>query len=117
MSRVARYGAVMLALTIGASVSAADWPQWRGPHGTGVSDERDLPVRWSATENVAWQADLGGVGVSSPIVAGDRVFVTSQIGAGIVVPARGSPRARARRRQVNDLLTSLGQRAMGRTSS
>ncbi len=86
MSLITRYGAVTLALTIGASVSAADWPQWRGPHGTGVSDERDLPVRWSATENVAWQADLGGVGVSSPIVAGDRVFVTSQVGAGIVVP-------------------------------
>lgn len=72
-----------LALALGASVSAADWPQWRGPHGTGVADDKDLPVRWSATENVAWKADLGGLGISSPIVAGDRVFVTSQIGAGV----------------------------------
>ena len=43
-------------------------------------------MRWSATENVAWKAPLGGVGVSSPIVSGDRVFVTSQIGTGVRRP-------------------------------
>ncbi len=76
--------ALALALTgsLGVVVSAEDWPQWRGPLGTGVSTEKNLPVRWSATENVAWRADLGGVGVSSPIVLGQRVFVTSQLGAG-----------------------------------
>ncbi|MBI2833096.1 MAG: PQQ-binding-like beta-propeller repeat protein [Acidobacteria bacterium] len=78
--------AVALAIAAGGSVAAADWPQWRGPHGTGVADEKDLPVRWSATENVAWTAALGGVGVSTPIVVGDRVFVTSQIGAGVRRP-------------------------------
>src|SRR5262245_30552006 len=71
-----------LALAIGVTVSAADWPQWRGPHGSGIADEKNLPERWSATQNVAWKADLGGVGVSSPIVSGNVVFVTSQIGAG-----------------------------------
>ena len=54
-----------------------------GPTRHRRADEKNLPVRWSATENVAWKAPLGGVGVSSPIVAGDRVFVTSQIGAGV----------------------------------
>jgi outer membrane protein assembly factor BamB len=49
----------------------------------GATDEKNLPVTWSATENVAWRAPLGGVGVSSPIVSGDRVFVTSQIGTGV----------------------------------
>jgi outer membrane protein assembly factor BamB len=83
MMRALRIG-ITLTIALGGSVSATDWPQWRGPKGTGVSDERDLPVRWSATENVTWKADLGGVGVSSPIVSGDRVFVTSQIGAGLV---------------------------------
>jgi outer membrane protein assembly factor BamB len=83
MKRALKIG-LTLTMALGGSVSAADWPQWRGPHGSGVSDERDLPVRWSATENLSWKADLGGVGVSSPIVAGDRVFVTSQIGAGVV---------------------------------
>src|SRR5215510_2922941 len=72
------------AIALTASLTAADWPQWRGPRGTGATDEKNLPVTWNATENVAWRAPLGGVGVSSPIVAGDRVFVTSQIGAGVV---------------------------------
>jgi outer membrane protein assembly factor BamB len=74
--------AAALVVMVVAGVSAADWPQWRGPHGTGVSDDRNLPVRWSATDNVAWRADLGGVGVSSPVIIGDRVFVTSQVGTG-----------------------------------
>jgi outer membrane protein assembly factor BamB len=78
-----------LALVAGVTVSAADWPQWRGPHGSGIADEKDLPQRWSATENVAWKATLGGVGVSSPIVSGGTVFVTSQIGTGL---SRQGPR-------------------------
>jgi outer membrane protein assembly factor BamB len=73
----------LFAIALTASLSAADWPQWRGPRGTGASDEKNLPVTWSATENVAWRAPLGGVGVSSPIVSGDRIFVTSQIGTGV----------------------------------
>ena len=75
-----------LAIAAGAAVAAADWPQWRGPHGSGISDERDLPVRWSATENVAWKAAIAGLGVSTPIAAGDHVYVTSQIGAGVRKP-------------------------------
>jgi outer membrane protein assembly factor BamB len=74
--------AVALAAVVVASVAAEDWPQWRGPSGTGVAADGALPVRWSTTENVAWTAELGGVGVSSPIVAGNRIFVTSQVGAG-----------------------------------
>ena len=74
--------ALALSCSVSVIVSAEDGPQWRGPAGTGVSTEKNLPVRWSATENVAWRADLGGVGVSSPIVLGTRVFVTSQLGAG-----------------------------------
>ena len=75
-----------LAMAFGVSASAADWPQWRGPRGTGATDEKNLPAQWSATENVAWKAAIGGLGVSSPIVSGDRVFVTSQIGTGIRRP-------------------------------
>jgi outer membrane protein assembly factor BamB len=65
------------------SVSAADWPQWRGPNGTGATSETNLPVRWNASENVVWKVAIGGLGVSTPIVSGDRVFVTSQIGSGV----------------------------------
>jgi outer membrane protein assembly factor BamB len=63
-------------------VTADDWPGWRGPTASGVSPETGLPLRWSNTENVVWKAALAGVGVSSPIVAGDRVYITSQIGSG-----------------------------------
>ena len=63
-------------------MSADNWPQWRGPAGTGASVETGLPQTWSETNNVAWRTKLGGVGVSSPIVWGDRVFVTSQVGQG-----------------------------------
>ena len=74
---------IILALATVSGIGASDWPQWRGPQGTGVSDEAGLPVTWSATENIAWTAPLAGVGVSTPIVVGNRVFVTSQIGAGV----------------------------------
>ena len=91
MMRALRFGLALLTV-MGVTVSAADWPQWRGPHGSGIADEKDLPERWSATENVAWKANLGGVGVSSPIVSGNAVFVTSQIGTGL---SRVSAKARS----------------------
>ena len=59
-----------------APLRAADWPAWRGPYGTGVCDETDLPTKWSATENVAWKAPLPGPGTSTPVIAAGRVFVT-----------------------------------------
>jgi outer membrane protein assembly factor BamB len=67
-------------------VHADDWPHWRGPDATGVSAERTLPTRWSEVQGVAWKAAIAGVGISTPIVSGDRVFVTSQIGAGVSRP-------------------------------
>jgi outer membrane protein assembly factor BamB len=63
-----------------AGASAQDWPQWRGPSGLGVSPESGLPTTWSA-EQVAWKAPLEGLGASSPIVWGDLVVVTSQVGS------------------------------------
>jgi outer membrane protein assembly factor BamB len=72
--------ALLLAVASGITVSAADWPHWRGPNGTGATDEANLPVTWSATENVAWKAPITGLGVSSPIVSGNLVVVTSQVG-------------------------------------
>ncbi|HSC27738.1 MAG TPA: PQQ-binding-like beta-propeller repeat protein [Vicinamibacterales bacterium] len=59
---------------------AANWPQWRGPAGLGVSGESNLPTTWSTGENVAWSAALRGLGSSSPVVWNDQVFVTSQVG-------------------------------------
>ena len=63
-------------------VAAAEWPQFRGPHGAGIADESNLPEHWSSTENVAWSIEVPGRGWSSPIVSRDRVFVTSAISPG-----------------------------------
>jgi len=60
-------------------VAAANWPAWRGPDGNGVSPEKNLPLKWSTNENVRWRAALPERGNSSPIVWGDRVFVTQAI--------------------------------------
>lgn len=66
--------------------SADNWPEWRGPHGNGVSNEKGLPLHWGPDQNVAWRSPLGGQGVSSPIVFGEQVIVTSQVGRGDVRP-------------------------------
>jgi outer membrane protein assembly factor BamB len=71
-------------ISIAGTILADNWPQWRGPYGTGVSTEKAVPVRWSQSENIAWKAALGGLGVSSPVVWEDRIFVTSQIGKGVL---------------------------------
>jgi hypothetical protein len=67
----------VLALT--ASLGADDWAHWRGPANTGASRETRLPLTWSDTHNIAWKTRLAGVGVSSPVVSGSRVYVTSQV--------------------------------------
>jgi outer membrane protein assembly factor BamB len=68
-----------LAATLGAQESSIHWPRWRGPNADGVADGRKLPIRWSQTENVRWSVKLPGWGTSSPVVYGDRVFVTSHV--------------------------------------
>lgn len=55
---------------------AGDWSRFRGPNGSAVSDARDIPTTWSETTHVAWKTPLPGAGSSSPIIVGDRVFVT-----------------------------------------
>jgi hypothetical protein len=68
--------ACSLALAAADASLGEDWPQWRGPSGSGVSADAGFPARWSAAD-AAWKASLGGLGISSPIVWGDRVFATS----------------------------------------
>lgn len=57
-------------------LTAADWPQFRGPNGDGISLEDSAPLTWSKTENVKWRAPLPGPGNSSPIVSQGKVFLT-----------------------------------------
>jgi hypothetical protein len=75
--------AAVLALTTGCmhsqknESSPNNWPQFRGPNALPVSDNPQLPDTWSTTENVEWVSDVPGVGWSSPIVWGGKIFVTS----------------------------------------
>lgn len=62
-------------LLLTALAAADDWPQFRGPTGLGLTAEKDLPLKWSATEGVKWKSALPGEGHASPIVVGDRVVV------------------------------------------
>lgn len=68
-----------LSLISPSCIFAENWPQWRGPDGTGVSSEKNLPLKWSTNENVRWRMELPGRGNSSPIVWGNRVFVTQAV--------------------------------------
>ena len=68
---------VTFLLLVSISVCAENWPGWRGPRGDGSSTEKNLPVKWSATENVAWKAALPGRGHASPIVWQDQVFLVA----------------------------------------
>src|SRR5436190_19320911 len=58
---------------------ADDWPQFRGPGGAGVPAESKLPSEWDKSKNVEWKVTLPGVAWSSPVVWGDKVFVTTAI--------------------------------------
>ena len=71
-----------------AANQSTNWPQFRGPGALGVSDNPNLPDHWSTNENVAWKIEVPGRGWSSPIVWGDRVFVTTVLSEGEVEPAK-----------------------------
>jgi len=59
------------------TATAENWPGFRGPTRQGISNEKDLPIKWSETSNIVWKTPIGGSGLSSPVVFGDRIFVTT----------------------------------------
>jgi outer membrane protein assembly factor BamB len=71
-----------------AAVSSTNWPQFRGSGSLGVADNPGLPNQWSTNENVAWKVEVPGRGWSSPIVWGERVFVTTVVSEGEMEPAK-----------------------------
>ncbi len=66
----------LVGLLSSSAAVAADWPQFRGPLGTGVSTETTAPLQWDAETNIRWRAELPAPGNSSPVVSAGRVFVT-----------------------------------------
>ncbi|MDT7542221.1 MAG: hypothetical protein QOE33_2125 [Acidobacteriota bacterium] len=71
--------------SVNVAAKGANWAQWRGPEGAGISSETGVPTEWSATKNVRWKTQIPGRGHSSPIIWGKRVFLTTAI-EGAVVP-------------------------------
>jgi len=65
------------------------WAQWRGPEATGVAPHGDPPVEWSESKNVRWKIEIPGKGHASPVVWGDRIFVSTAIKTDKVVKAEG----------------------------
>src|SRR4051794_30981562 len=68
---------IFLASALGSI--ADNWPEWRGPKGTGVCSEKNLPTNWSTNQNVRLKTALPEPGNSTPIVWGKRVFVTQAV--------------------------------------
>ena len=69
--------AVSFTLFLSSARAADEWPQFRGPTGQGLSDAKGLPVTWSEAENIKWKTAIPGVGHSSPVVSGNRIWLTS----------------------------------------
>jgi hypothetical protein len=82
MTRTLRLLLTAGVVTATATLSAANWPQWRGLDGQGISDEKNLPAAWNPTTNVAWKTALPGYGQSQPIVWGSRIFLTADVEGG-----------------------------------
>jgi outer membrane protein assembly factor BamB len=74
--------AFLLLLVAALPALADNWPAWRGPSSRGTSDEKNLPTTWSATENIHWKTPLPGPGNSTPIIWGERVFLTQAVDGG-----------------------------------
>ena len=92
--RCVRFSTVLLTggLVLSGGVRGGDachWPQWRGPTGNGVACGAAPPVRWSEGAGIAWKRELPGRGLSSPVVWGDRIYVTTAVPVG---PAVGAER-------------------------
>jgi len=70
---------IVLIAVLSSVIRAENWPGWRGPRGDGTSIEKNVPVKWSGTENVVWRAPIPGKGHASPIVWGDRIFLVTAL--------------------------------------
>lgn len=83
--------ALFTGVVVSATTSTAEWPQWRGPLNTGMAIG-DAPLRWDDRTNVRWTLEIPGRGHSTPVVAGNRLFLTTAVPTG-----RGTPPAQAGR--------------------
>ena len=77
MSRLFRFVLLAGFLAFLPSARAENWPEFRGPGRQGISGEKNLPIKWGKSENIAWSSAVPGVSWSTPIVWDNRVFLTT----------------------------------------
>ena len=80
----------LTAAVLTASARAENWPQWRGAKLDGISGEKDLPTKWSKTEGVLWRLPLPGQAGATPVVWGERIFLTSVEGSNLILLCVGT---------------------------
>ena len=86
---------MLMALGMGfvlSTASSTQWPQWRGPFNTGMA-EGDAPLHWDGSRNVRWKLAVPGRGHSTPVVVGNRIFLTTAVPTGKVIPSAAPSRA------------------------
>jgi outer membrane protein assembly factor BamB len=112
-------GAIVLALLAPALVAqrAGDqfWPQWRGPHATGVSRSADPPIEWSETKNVRWKVEIPGRGSGSPVIWGDRLYLLTAVPVGVPAESQHAPLGGAKPPPVHRFVVTAIDRRTGRT--
>ena len=93
--QVITYTLMLAVLSIAGFIQAEDnWPHWRGPHHNGISGAINLPMKWSATENIVWKIPLPSWSAATPIIWGDRIFITS--------PSKSEPKPEPEQKQVQE---------------
>ncbi len=117
MLRIASVSVCSLMLCL--SAHAADWSQFRGPETSGVIEGPEVPTNWSSEANLRWRTELPGKGSSSPIIVGDRIFLTAYTGYGIDPASPGDPKDLQRHLLAFDRITGkeLWRRSVGATAN
>src|SRR5437870_747594 len=84
MRKLTRVTLLFGSWAVALGVSGADWPQFRGPQASGLDTNSSAPIHWNVEqgENVRWRTPIPGLGHSSPIIWGDRVYVTTAVSPG-----------------------------------
>jgi len=93
----------------------AFWPQWRGPLANGVSTTATPPLEWGESSNVRWKVEIPGRGSSTPVVWGDRLYLSTAIPVGVTGDAQHAPRGGIRSPGMHRFVVMAIDRATGRT--
>ena len=115
---VGAIGLLLLAVALPSGQEGPDaefWARWRGPLNTGVSPTANPPLAWSETQNIRWKVEIPGRGFASPVVWGDRIFVTTAVPADVAGDAQHAPRGGEAARRVHRFVVMAIDRETGRT--